>query len=124
MARELTPLTLPSWISRWDVKAQKAELTGHTSIVVEAYEVSTFFAITKPLPDSLNTFKNMITHLATGMTAHGFDKVADARKCVSQFESSERMLVGYDNWNYIDTPSKLMLQRDWMRDVIVGIKNE
>ena len=58
------------------------------------------------------------------MTAHGFDKISDARKCVKRFESSERMLVGYDNWSYIDTPAKLMLQAGWMRDVIAGIKNE
>jgi len=123
MARKLTPLTLPSWISRWNVKAQKTEFTGHTSVVVEAYEVSTFFAITKPLPNSRDFFKNIITHLATGMTAHGFDKISDARKCVKLFESSGE-IVGYDNWSYIDTPAKLMLQAGWMRDVIAGIKNE
>jgi len=124
MARELTPLTLPSWISRWNVKAQKVEFTGHTSIVVEAYEVYPVFAITKPLQNRRNTFKYTITHLATGMTAYGFDKIGDARKCVKQFESSERMLVGYENWNCIDKPEKLMLQHDWLRDVIAGIKNE
>jgi len=122
MARTLTPLTVPSWISRYNKETKLMEFTGHTSVTVDAYEVSTFFAITKPLGSSRNTFKNIITHLATGMTAHGFDKIADARKCVKLFESSGE-IVGYDCWDYIDTPEKLMLQAGWMRDVITGIKN-
>jgi len=128
MARKLTPLTLPSWISRYNKETKLMEFTGHTSVTVYAYEVSTFFAITKPLESSRNFFKYTITHIVTGMTASGFNKIGDARKCVKTLEENTHLLLGCHplpkQWGYIDTPEKLMLQRHWVKGVIAGIKNE
>ncbi len=117
MARKVYNIINPAYTHEYNRDTKRFEFNRkEKDLELECYWDNGIFAITKTLPGSDHRNKYTITHILTGMSAHGFNTMLECKECIKRF--CEGTLVDVDSWAHVDTPQLLMYQVYWMGAIV------